>query len=263
MAEGRRKNTVYAFVEFDITDLRIRLRELKQTGQQSISLTAYLTRCFARTLTDHQLLNSYRKGRRRLMCFDEVDVAVMVEKEIENQLQPIHFIVRDANHKSLSTVNTELQFCRNAPVEKVVTSLDRTFFGKIPDGIRRMFWWITRKDPQVKKKYSGTVGLTNIGMFGQGNITVLPITPMTCTLAIGTIDKKLILTEAGELQNREILHATICVDHDIVDGSPMTRFVMDLKTRIESLFELPQSLSLLYVSSSQPKTQSKSHPEVS
>ena len=140
MAEGRRKNTVYAFVEFDITDLRMRIRELKQAGEATISLTAYLARCFARTLTDHPLLNSYRKGRRSIMCFHEVDVAVMVEKEMEHQLQPIHFIVRDANTKSLQTVNQELLFRRDAPADQVVSSLDRTFFGKVPDGIRRIFW---------------------------------------------------------------------------------------------------------------------------
>jgi pyruvate/2-oxoglutarate dehydrogenase complex dihydrolipoamide acyltransferase (E2) component len=209
MSEGRKKNTVYLFTEFDITDIRSNLRKFQIGYNDKISLTAYMTRCFARTLNDHKLLNSYRSGRRKIMQFDEVDVAIMVEKEIDGQNQPIHYIVREANNKHLHIVDEELKYSKTAPIEDMVTSLDRTFFGKVPDAIRRIFWWLTRKDPKVKKQYSGTVGLTNIGMFGYGNMFVLPITPMTCTLAIGTIEKKLIMLDSGELQNREMLHATI------------------------------------------------------
>jgi pyruvate/2-oxoglutarate dehydrogenase complex dihydrolipoamide acyltransferase (E2) component len=238
MSEGRKKNTVYAFFDIDITDILTVFQKLKSNFLVSPSITSYISRCYSKALTEHNLLNSYRKGRHQLMFFDDVDIAVMIEKEIEGALQPIHYIIRSAQNKSLYEIDQELKSIKAKDFTEIVKPIDRAFFKYAPLFLRKLFWWLTRKDPKVKKEYSGTVGLTNIGMFGEGQISVLPITPMTTTLAIGTISKRLILTDLGELQNRNYLHCTLCVDHDIVDGSPMTRFAMTLKNLIESGFEL-------------------------
>ena len=81
---------------------------MKRTGTFTISFTGYVLCCYAQAINENKPMNAYRKGRQNLMVFDDVDVAVMVEKEIEGQLQPIHYILRAANKKSLEEINLEL-----------------------------------------------------------------------------------------------------------------------------------------------------------
>jgi pyruvate/2-oxoglutarate dehydrogenase complex dihydrolipoamide acyltransferase (E2) component len=49
------------------------------------------------------------------------------------------------------------------------------------------------------------------------------ITPMTVTLCIGSIEKKLSLVD-GHAIEREVIHMNISVDHEIIDGAPLVRF---------------------------------------
>jgi pyruvate/2-oxoglutarate dehydrogenase complex dihydrolipoamide acyltransferase (E2) component len=37
----------------------------------------------------------------------------------------------------------------------------------------------------------------------------------------------------GTIQNREILHITVLIDHDVVDGVPAARFVEGLAKQME------------------------------
>ena len=56
-------------------------------------------------------------------------------------------------------------------------------------------------------------------------------------IAIGSLNKQAAVYN-GEVQKRDILHLTIAVDHDIVDGIPAARFCDDLVKRLESGFGL-------------------------
>jgi pyruvate/2-oxoglutarate dehydrogenase complex dihydrolipoamide acyltransferase (E2) component len=56
----------------------------------------------------------------------------------------------------------------------------------------------------------------------------VPITPMTLSLCIGSIEKKLALVD-GQIVERDVIHLNISVDHDIIDGAPLVRFAERLK----------------------------------
>jgi pyruvate/2-oxoglutarate dehydrogenase complex dihydrolipoamide acyltransferase (E2) component len=60
---------------------------------------------------------------------------------------------------------------------------------------------------------------------------------MTLTLSIGSIDKKLVLQD-GKVVERDVIHLNLNVDHDIIDGAPLMRFVHRLK---KLLLEGPSS----------------------
>jgi pyruvate/2-oxoglutarate dehydrogenase complex dihydrolipoamide acyltransferase (E2) component len=42
----------------------------------------------------------------------------------------------------------------------------------------------------------------------------------------------------GEIQKGEILHLTVLIDHDVIDGIPAARFVDDLVRKLEKGFGL-------------------------
>jgi pyruvate/2-oxoglutarate dehydrogenase complex dihydrolipoamide acyltransferase (E2) component len=52
------------------------------------------------------------------------------------------------------------------------------------------------------------------------------------SIAIGSINKKPAIYE-GEIQKRSILHLTVAVDHNIIDGIPAMRFMDELVSKLE------------------------------
>ena len=81
-------------------------------------------------------------------------------------------------------------------------------------------------------------------MFGQGGGWGITMPNSTLTVAVGGIAKKPGVVE-DRIEIREYLDMTISIDHDVVDGAPMVRFVNYFRELIESghgLIEKPANL---------------------
>jgi hypothetical protein len=83
-------------------------------------------------------------------------------------------------------------------------------------------------NPYWFKDVAGTALVSSMGMFTSGASVGVPITPMTLSLCIGSIEKKLALLD-GQVIEREVLHFNISIDHDIIDGAPLVRFAERFK----------------------------------
>jgi pyruvate/2-oxoglutarate dehydrogenase complex dihydrolipoamide acyltransferase (E2) component len=91
----------------------------------------------------------------------------------------------------------------------------------------------TRRDPTIRVSASGTVFVTAVGMFGKGHSGWgITTTPHSLGLVVGSMAWKPAVIE-GRIEPREILHLTVCMDHDVVDGAPAARFVYRLVELIE------------------------------
>lgn len=169
-------------------------------------------------------MHAYRKGKSKLIIFDDVDLSVMVEREMDGHTMPVVQIIRAANSKSMSQVAQEI---RAAKVTEIGTTgplnaLDKLFFS-LPTILRKIVWWEMRRDPQLFKQLVGTVGVTSMGMHASGPALVIPITPLTLTLSIGAVVKKCVL-EHGQAVEKEFIQMNLGADHDIIDGAPLMRF---------------------------------------
>ena len=83
----------------------------------------------------------------------------------------------------------------------------------------------------------GSVGVTSVGMFSKGGLTLLPLSPLTLTLSIGAIEQKL-ERHGDAVVTRDGIALCLIADHDIIDGAPLARFAEDLRARIAD----PQAL---------------------
>jgi pyruvate/2-oxoglutarate dehydrogenase complex dihydrolipoamide acyltransferase (E2) component len=234
LAEGRRKNTIHLVLEADITGLKSWLSGTANGNDRSVSLTAFIIHCFANTIDQDRRVQAYRTGKDRLMVFDDVDVSVMVEREWQGDTLPVVHIIRAANKKDPERINGELQAAKTAPLgaEGPMSALEKRFF-LLPRPLRKIVWFMIRRDPYWFKELVGTVGVTSMGMFATGAAVVLPITPMTITLSIGSIGCRLALRD-GEVVERETILLDLGADHDIVDGAPLMRFAEALRRTLES-----------------------------
>ena len=241
MAEGKRKSIIYMPFEADITDVRATLGAIKQRRGWSPSISAYVLRCFAKAVDEDKVMQAYRLGKKKLVVFDAVDIAIMVEKEVHGHIQPLPYLLRAANAKHLEDIREEIERVKASRYEEMVPRLYRVFFERVPRFLRRCFWCIHRRSPKVSKFFSGTVGFTAVGMFGEGQCHLFPITPRTTTIAVGSMYTRPAIV-AGAIVPRDFLCLTLCVDHDIVDGARLMRFTARMKSLLESGFELADSL---------------------
>ncbi|TAH48163.1 MAG: dihydrolipoamide acyltransferase, partial [Chloroflexota bacterium] len=111
------------------------------------------------------------------------------------------------------------------------------WFARLPQFVRDIFYWAVYKNPHLLKKTFCTVGVTAIGMFGNGGGWVLPFGVHTLDVALGGIVEKPGIVN-GRIEPREYLDVTMCFDHDIVDGAPATRFTARFKELIEGGYGL-------------------------
>ena len=225
--------------EVDVTRPRAVLRAYKVRTGESLSFTAFLIRCLAKAVDEQKEVQALRKGGRRLVLFDEVDMYTVIEHTLAGEKYIIPYIIRRANRKSTKELHHEIRVAQEADVTNVVKQSPIRFLPAIL--LRPFFWafvWIGRRDPRLWKNMAGTVSISAVGMFGNGAGWGIPAsTPTTLTLTVGGIAPKLVAID-GHIASREYLSLTISVDHNIVDGAPAARFTERLKELIESSYGL-------------------------
>ena len=94
------KHFMYGLLEVDATIARQFIRDHKvQTGEM-LSFTGYLAFCLARAVDEDKVVQAYMKGRKQLVVFDDVDVGLMIERELGEKRVLMGHVVRGANRKT-------------------------------------------------------------------------------------------------------------------------------------------------------------------
>jgi pyruvate/2-oxoglutarate dehydrogenase complex dihydrolipoamide acyltransferase (E2) component len=241
MWAGRQKNNVHGIAEADVTKARTWFREYKENKGENLSFTAFIIKCIGQAIDENKFMHSVRQGKNKLITFDEVDVSCIIERDhpaIQGKKMPTNYVLRAANKKTFNQISDEIREAQKADLTKGAKAERNNLYAKLPLFIRHLFWRKLLKDPFYRKKMMGTVGLTAIGMFTNGNIGwAIPITPATLTITLGGIYEKPWVIE-GKIAIRETLCMTISLDHDIVDGGPATRFIVRLEELIQQGYGL-------------------------
>ena len=233
LAEGRRKNNIQLLFDADATAIRAQIAsQAAQTGQ-AVSITTFVVSTLASAVAADPHMHAYRHKGAKLIMFADVDISVIVEREVDDTLLPLPYIVRAANQKNLLTIAEELQRAKSGKLyaDGPLSALEAQFFS-LPRILRKIVWYFARRDAHLFRELAGTVGVTSMGMHAVGRAVVVPITPMTLTLSIGAINVQPTLTD-GIVVEREFIQLNLSADHDIIDGAPLMRFAATLKKNLE------------------------------
>ncbi len=238
--EGFRKHSVHAIIEVDITNAREKIRKIKQEKGTDISFTGWLVKCVGDAINKHKELNTYRLGKRKTAVFDDVDIPIPIERTTQNETRPMAYIIRKANEKSVDDITKEIRAVQKETVKESTQVLGdfltkgEHFIINAPMFIKKLAILILRRNGLFKKKHFGTVAVTSIGMKGNFPGWAVPLGSInTAIIAVGGITKKPGVI-GDNIAIREYLHITVTVDHDLVDGGPLARFVEELKNIIEN-----------------------------
>src|SRR6266566_1805670 len=233
------KPMIHGLIEVDVTRARAFLREHQAKTGESLSFTAFLIACLGKAMDEHKAVQAFRKGSKHLILFEEVDVYTLIERDVAGQKQIISHTIRAANRKTFREIHHEI---RAAQVEDVAKALERyQAFLILPTFLLRFLVWVLGRYPQVQKKYGGTVGLSAVGMFGEGaGWGIPPATKHTHMITVGGIGVKPGIVD-GHIAIREYLSLTVSFDHNMIDGAPAARFNEQLKELIERGYDLDDS----------------------
>ncbi|MBS3802720.1 MAG: 2-oxo acid dehydrogenase subunit E2 [Candidatus Thermoplasmatota archaeon] len=230
--EGWKKHTIHTLIEIDVTNARKKIRNYAEQTGEKLSFTGWIITCAAKALSDHKELNAIRKGRNKIIYFDDVDIPIPVERTMDNEKIPMAYILRKANEKTLLEITKEIRAVQKQDVagSKQVLGSEFTLLEKIafksPMILKKLLLFFVQRSPLLKKKHMGTLGVTAVGMKGSLPGWIIPLGGTTTILfVIGGITKKPGVIENDTIAIRDYLHLTIAVDHDLIDGGPLARFL--------------------------------------
>ena len=231
-------HNLYALLEFDITNLRSRLREQRKGGEGG-SLFAFILKAIGKCLEEYPEFNSMI-NLRDTTTFEEVDVSIPVEVEKSGKLVTKQYIIRDINRKTTKEVSDEIvEAKKNVDDEEgyVFSKIGQKILGILP---RRIVLWFLRslvRNHKKVKEHSGTLFVTSVTMFSNAPGFIVPYIggPKAVSFAVGSSVKKPVVI-GDEIRIREMINVTAVFNHDIIDGAPAARFINRLRRYLERDF---------------------------
>jgi pyruvate/2-oxoglutarate dehydrogenase complex dihydrolipoamide acyltransferase (E2) component len=230
---SQRQHLIHGLIEVDVTAARAILRAYQRQSGESLSFTAFVIGGVARAVDEQKTMQAYRRGRRQLIVFDDVDVAVLMEREIAGERRVVFHIVRAANTKSVLEIHQEVRAAQRARATESAEMAAVRLYDVLPRRLRRAIIRVATHVPSLWKLCAGTVAVTAVGMVGKGGGWGIPITSHPLDVTVGGISEKPGIVD-GRIAVREVLNLTISVDHDVVDGAPAARFGSRLRELLES-----------------------------
>ena len=234
---SRHKNIVHGLLEVDVTTAcRALDYEHPRNGEQ-ISFTAFIIYCLGKAIKKHKHLHAYMNWRKQLVIFEHVNIVAMIESKLDDIRVPVPHLFKAVDTADLLEIHQEIRYVQ-AHTKLLPGTRYLRWFYRLPGSLRLLLSTLVLKVPHWFRKYSSPAMVTSVGMFDRAAGWGIPKSSFTLTVTIGGITKKPWIVN-GQIAIRDILHLTLSIDHDIVDGAPATRFVHDLRTLIESGAGLP------------------------
>jgi pyruvate/2-oxoglutarate dehydrogenase complex dihydrolipoamide acyltransferase (E2) component len=244
---GLGKHHVKALLEVDVTEARRIIKQNRHTGNK-ISFTAWLIKAVADCVALHPPIAGVNDANRnKVLVFEDVDISIVVEKTVEGARVPLPYVIRKADKKTLCQIHDEIESAKSQPVEgegnyvlgEEQSTLGMKLFVHLPQWLRLILMrLLVLNHPQRVKDMMGTVMITTAGMIGHMRGWIMPFGMHPLCLAFGSLNEQPAVYR-GEIQKREILHLTVLIDHDVIDGVPAARFVDDLVKKLQAGFGLP------------------------
>lgn len=242
---GLKKHHMRALIELDVTEARALIRAKKKLSEK-ISFNSWLIKCICKTVEEFGEIHGIRKGKRKVVIFNDVDISIAVERDVDGKKVPLPYVIRKANEKSISEICAEIRNAQNRTIEDEKDYVLEK--GNISKGYMKLYYWLpgfVRKilwkgivgSPWLTKRNMGTVMITSIGMIGKINGWVIPVSVHPLCFAIGSVIKKPGIVN-NQVVAREYLNITVLVDHDIIDGAPAVRALTKLTKLVESGYGL-------------------------
>ena len=195
----------YVTVEIEMSKVWEMRKRINEVAPVKISFNDLVVKACAVNLPKHPAINSSWQGD-KIRVNKDVNIGVAVAIP-DGLLVPV---IRYANMKSLSQINTEVKELAGRAKNKKLSQDEMT---------------------------GNTFTISNLGMFGIEEFTAIINPPDACILAVGGINDKPVIRN-GEIVPGKIMKVTLSSDHRVVDGASAAQFLNDVKATLEDPIRL-------------------------
>ncbi len=243
---ARQKHHIRALLELDVTEARKMLREAKKECKM-ISFNSWLIKCISRTVEEFPEIHGIRKGKTSVAIFDDVDISIVIERDVGGTKVPLPYVLRKTNEKSISDICAEIRNGQRQEIDgegdyvlgEKKNSFLMNLYYLMPGFVRSAIWNRIIRSPFLSKRNMGTVIISSVGMMGRIAGWVIPVSVHPLCFAVGSIIKKPGVTD-NRIEIREYLHVTVLADHDVIDGAPAVRALSRFTELVEGGYGLSQ-----------------------
>lgn len=235
---GKKKHHIAALLEIDVSASRMKFKKYKQYNNK-VSFSAWLIKVICHTISNNKRVAAYLGSKRKTITFNDINVSYLIEKEINGHKVPIPLVIEKAGEKSIEDITSQISASKKELLTEndIVLQRKSTQFEQLyylfPGFIRLFFWKLLLCRPTRVFKNMGNVAITSLGMMGKINGWFIPISIHPICFGIGSIIKMPVVID-DKIEIGEVLNMTILLDHDVVDGAPMARFIKELSKNIEN-----------------------------
>ena len=230
-------HTMTALVEIDVTRLRSTLRAARREGR-TWDFHAAIVAAVARSLARFPQFNAMRWGQ-KIVLFDGVDVNLPVETYHGDEAVVGSLVIRRAERRTITDLSREIADYKTQSFETLAQEIPGAGFVAVLLGLPRFLrLFVLRRfssSPQRVREMFGTTMVTSVAQGSDlpGWATPHTFGPRAVSFALGSVVTKPRFVD-GQVVPRSILHLSVMLNHDLVDGIPAARFLRDLARQLES-----------------------------
>jgi pyruvate dehydrogenase E2 component (dihydrolipoamide acetyltransferase) len=148
---------------------------------------------------------------------------------------------RDSQFETYSRINVGIAVAADdALVVPTIFDADLKSLGEIARNTRAMAAKVRDGSIAPSELAGATFSISNLGMYGVDSFSAVINPPQAAILAVGSLRRRPVVDESGEIVARQTMALSLACDHRIVYGVDGARFL----SRLRELLERPVSLVL-------------------
>lgn len=221
-------DTLAAFFEMDLTDIRKFLRDKRKDGQ-NVALSAWIVKMVSAALSD-QVLDEYPKN---------FNYDMFLEKEFNKRLYSVPLEVKNVSDKSVEDISREIGFAKGS------VTRERNFLKEnsrpsairhllyLPDVLRKFVYRLFLRNPDWAYQKIGNSAFSYISTTGKYEKRARELTTNDISLAISSMFQKPRLINY-EVKMRDIVPVTILLNRNMLCNRDTTFFIKDLSHHINN-----------------------------
>jgi pyruvate/2-oxoglutarate dehydrogenase complex dihydrolipoamide acyltransferase (E2) component len=102
--EGMQKHHIKALMEIDVSEARQSIKMWSEKHGEKLSFTAWVIFCIGQAAGKFPESHAARKGK-NIIYFQDVDVSMIIERDVNGKLVPLPYVVRKANEKTVFQIH--------------------------------------------------------------------------------------------------------------------------------------------------------------
>lgn len=227
--------SVSATAEYDVTDLRDRLRQARRAGA-AVSLASWLVKATASLIREQPELNQHLFvrwwGARRVVRFDDIHCTLIVARRHEGHDLLFPVVVRHADRLSVAEIEGVIHHHKTAPLAELepMKALERV--KRTPWIGLKLFSLRARSDPDFYLRTFGTYGLSSLIRQNGHGVAGATLANTGVAFLPGTL-RQLPRVVDGQVVARDVLTVGFVFDHYLFDGIAMVRAVEGFAAYLE------------------------------